>query len=60
MTRYGAEDGQRGEQLGFDDDGGVGLCSQIQQNLEPGDYELTVQAFGAGAHAGYTLTARLP
>lgn len=37
-----------GEMIAFDDDGGEGLCSAMEQALPPGDYALEVAGYGGG------------
>jgi len=61
MTLFGFDEGGARVQVAFDDDGGVGFCSSIAEAaLGAGDYEVVVQGFGGGPHAGYVLTAELP
>ena len=57
MTLFGFDAEGARQQLAFNDDGGAGLCSRIQQPLEPGNYDIVVQGFAGGANAGYVLTA---
>ncbi|MGK0358272.1 MAG: cysteine-rich repeat protein, partial [Bradymonadia bacterium] len=54
-------DGTTGERLLFDDDGGVGVCSRLDAELDAGDYLIRVQGFGGVSQAltGYTLDYRL-
>jgi hypothetical protein len=44
-----------GTQIGFDDDGGAGLCSLLTANLPAGTYTLRVGEFGYNGTVNYTL-----
>ena len=59
ITVYRADDGGRGEQVAFDDDGGAGLCSLLTADLDAGRYEVVVDGFGGGANAGYVFDISL-
>lgn len=60
MRLFPFADGEVGDQIEFDDDDGVGLCSRIARNLAAGGYQVQVQGFSNRAHNGYVLTAQLP
>lgn len=44
-----------GTQIGFDDDGGAGLCSLLGINLAAGTYSIRVGEFGDNGTVNYTL-----
>lgn len=46
-----------GNQIGFNDDGGSGLDSQLVLTLNPGTYILEVSGFG-GSTGGFTITVQ--
>ena len=61
MRLFGFDAEGAREELAFNDDApGQGLCSRIQRVLPAGDYEVEVQGFGNGPHAGYVLTVTIP
>ncbi len=59
MTLFGFDGEGNRQQIATNDDGGVGLCSRIEREYEPGDYEIEVRGFGNGPHAGYVLTVEI-
>ncbi len=58
LTLYPVIDGQRGDQIAFNDDGGNGVCSLIGLGIIPaaGTYDLVVDGFNGGAIEAYSLT----
>ena len=58
LTLFQFRDGVIGDTVIQNGDGGPGVCSSVNIQLEPGSYIAVVSGFLGGRSSGYTLSAR--
>ena len=59
FTRLNAESGEY-EEVGRDDDGGMGLCSRLEDDFEAGEYRIVITGFGGNEVPRFMLTVAFP